>query len=662
MLLLTLLASLYGLMILVRKWLSLPYAQVPFVTIISLMSVLYVAGLFGLLWYVSWFVFLAGLVCFALSLYKSTLGIPSRTFFRRLISDHSLFPLTAFGVLFLFSWFVFRNAYITEWDEFSFWSIFTKIAVNYNAMIAGFNDINKADYPRITTLLQYYFLLFLRGGSFHEGTAIFAQTVIFLSALPVFLSLPSRSYNVFLLCLITFCFYSLVDVFTLPVFLLYADSVLGLCWGMSILLYLINRKQDRVVLIITSLCLFSMVQVKEMGLVFACCTIFIVMIDEGFFSTFRLPVVLKRLGVLTAVVLVSFASWSMFKSYNGVVGSSFSLDIGQIYDSLFDLRDYQRTTAENFLYSLIHIGNVAETQAVFDESHQDRFIGGFAHQFHFFEFSLGPSYWAIIFVIFMSLSYWLAGNTSKKIFASRSRCMTFTICLLASLATYTCLLLVVYMFVFFPYEGVRLASFGRYLGTAYLGLFLVLFYCVLGAEKKSLLVAFTVLIFCVTSGSSIKSVRNVFHKSDVQKYYDDLYEKIDPVIEEIKGKGGKPKILLIDQGTRGSFHARFIHRAFPLRFHPVMSVNTEEKDGWPPETWIGSADDFSLILQQCDYLIVWSDAEFLDLYGDSVRRSALKAVWMQDNDRFVRFSPERLPKTKSWKIDLRSRVRQRAGN
>lgn len=645
MLLLTLLASLYGFMILVRKWLSLPYAQAPFVAIISLMSVLYVAGLFELLWYVSWFVFLAGLVCFALSLYKNTLGIPSRTFFRRLISDHSLFPLTAFGVLFLFSWFVFRNAYITEWDEFSFWSIFTKIAVNDNAMIAGFNDINKADYPRITALLQYWFLLFLRGGSFHEGTAIFAQTVVFSSAVPVFLSLPSRKYNVFLLCLVTFCFYSLVDVFAQPVFSLYGDSVLGLCWGMSILLYLMNRKQGELCFYITSLCLFSMVQVKEMGLVFACCTIFIIMIDEGFFSTFRLPVVLKRLGVLTAVVLVSYASWSLFTSYNGVVGSSFSLDSGSIYDSLFDLQDYQRTTAENFLYSLIHVGNVAETQTVFDAQHQDRFIGSFAHHFHFFEFSLSPLWWAIIFVMFMSLSYWLAGNTPERIFASRSRFMTFMICLLASLWLYICLLLVVYMFVFSPYEGVRLASFGRYVGTAYLGLFLVLFYYVLGAEKKSLLVAFTVLIFLVTPYSSIKSILYAFHKSDVQKYYDDLYGKIDPVLEEIKRKGGEPKILLINQGGRGSFYFRFKHRAFPLRFENVFSVNTEKKDGWPPETWIGSADDFSLILQSCDYLIVWNDDEFWELYGDSVRRSALKAVWKLDNDRLVRFDPERLSET-----------------
>lgn len=76
-----------------------------------------------------------------------------------------------------------------------------------------------------------------------------------------------------------------------------------------------------------------------------------------------------------------------------------------------------------------------------------------------------------------------------------------------------------------------------------------------------------------------------------------------------------------------------------------FSVNTQEKDGWPPETWIGSADDFSLILQRCDYLIVWSDGEFWELYGDSVRRSALKGVWKLDNDRLVRFNPEQLPET-----------------
>ena len=637
MLLIVFLASLYGLMILVKKWLSLPYAQVPFVTILSLMSVLYVAGLFELLLQISWLVFLVGLVCFAMSLYKSTMGISRRTFFRRLIYDHSLFPLTAFSVLFLLSWFVFRNAYITVWDEFSFWGIFTKIATNYNSLIAGFNDINKADYPRITACLQYYFILFLKGGSFHEGTAIFAQTVIFWSAVPVFLSF--RKYNVFLLCLITFCFYSLADVFAMPVYSLYADSVLGLCWGMSLILYLINRKQDKIVLIITSLCLFSMVQVKEMGLVFAFFTIFIVMIDEGFFApNIRLPVMLKRLTVLTAVVLVSYASWGMFKSYNGVVASSFSLSSERIYDSLFDLQDYQRTTAENYLYSLIHI----KTQAVLDQQHQDRFIARFAHQFHFFEFSLSPLYWAIIFVIFMSLSYYLTGNPTEKIFDRRSRCVTFTICLLVSLAAYTCLMLFLYMFAFHQYEAVRLASFWRYLGTAYLGLFLVLFYCVLKTEKKSLLVAFIVTIVLFTPSSVLKPVFNLFHESDTRKYFDDLYRKIDPVIEEIKEKGGQPRILLINQFGNGSLYIKFRHRAFPLKFGRIFSVNTEDKDGWPPQTWIGSAEDFGLVLQRCDYLIVWNNSEFWDLYGDVVRRSTLKDIWILDNDRLVRFDPGRL--------------------
>ena len=45
------------------------------------------------------------------------------------------------------------------------------------------------------------------------------------------------------------------------------------------------------------------------------------------------------------------------------------------------------------------------------------------------------------------------------------------------------------------------------------------------------------------------------------------------------------------------------------------------------------------------FRIVWNDDEFWDLYGDSVRRFALKAVWKLDNDRLVRFDPERLSET-----------------
>ena len=609
--LLLFLASLYGLMILTKKWLSVPYFQIPFITVMSLMSVLYIAGLFGLLWYVSWLVFLAGLGCFVLSLYNEPW-----TFFCRLADNHSLLPLSIFGILYLISYFLFKNTYFSVWDEWGCWGIMTKIITTHDSLIAGYNHIPRMDYPQITTILQYYFILFLSGGEMNEGTTIFAQTIIFFSAVPVFLFF--RKYNILLLVLITCCFCCLFWLFVQPIPLIYNDSVLGLCWGMSVILYLINRKQAKVGLIITSICLFSMVQVKPIGLVFAFSTIFIVAIDEAFFFKVRLPVKLKRLCLLIAVVLVSYASWSAFKSYSGVTHSSFVFDLEWIYDSLADPKDYQKTTAENFLYSLIY-------------QHKDRYIekisvGRFAHPSAFLDFSLSPLGWAIIFAIFMFLCCFI-GNTSQKI--QRSRHITLTICLIVVLSMYTCLLLFFYMTIFQEYEAVRLASFNRYLGTVYVGIFLVLFFFLL--ENKGLLFAFIVLIFLFTPISDLKS--SVLDKGRWTKKF---YEKVDPVIEEIN-KDRESKILVIDQGGYGYIPNILRYRAFPA-LTGWLSVHPEGRDDWGIWQHHFSAERFGQILRgfDYDYLIVYNDTEFWEHYGDVVKQEKLKAVWALTNDKFAK--------------------------
>lgn len=602
--LLLFLASLYGLMILTKKWLSVPYFQIPFITVMSLMSVLYIAGLFGLLWYVSWLVFLAGLGCFVLSLYNEPW-----TFFRRLADNHSSLPLSIFGVLYLISYFLFKNTYFSIWDEWG-WGITTKIITTHDSLIAGYNHIDGMDYPQITAILQYYFISFLRGGEMNEGTTIFAQTIIFLSAVPVFLFF--RKYNILLLVLITCCFFCLFYLFVQPIPLIYNDSVLGLCWGMSVILYLINRKQAKVGLIITSICLFSMVQVKPIGLVFAFSTIFIVAIDEAFFFKVRLPVKLKRLCLLIAVVLVSYASWSAFKSYSGVTHSSFVFSLEWIYDSLADPKDYQKTTAENFLDSLIY-------------QHTHRwYIGRFAHPSAFLDFSLSPLGWAIIFAIFMFLCC-LIGNTSQKI--QRSRHITLTICLIVVLSMYTCLLLFLYMTTFSEYEAVRLASFNRYLGTVYVGIFLVLFFFLL--ENKGLLFAFIVLIFLFTPISDLKP-----SVLDRGRWTKNFYEKVDPVIEKIK-RDRESKILVIDQGGNGYIPNILHYRAFPARTG-WLSVHPEGRDDWGIWQHHFSAERFGQVLRGYDYLIVYNDTEFWKHYGDAVKQTKLKAVWALTNDKLAK--------------------------
>ena len=610
--LLLFLASLYGLMILVQKWLSISYTQIPFVTITSLVSVLYVAGLFGILWHVSHLVFLTGLGCLALHLYNAP-----RTFCRRLADRDSLLPLAAFGVLYFLSYFIWKDITFSVWDEF-WWGIFTKIITSHDSLIAGYNEITNKDYPRISAILQYYVILFLSCGDFDEGTAIFAQTIIFLFAVPVFFE---KKYNPLLLVAIACCFFCLFYLFVLPICLIYNDSMLGLCWGMSVILYLINRNRDKAMLIITSICLFFLVQVKPIGVVFACFTLFIVAIDEAFFSRVRLPAKAKKLGVLIAVVIVSWASWSAFKSYNGITHPSFTFSFEAIYDSLTDPQNYQKTTAENFLYSLIYTGG---------EQHKDGFIGSFAHPFAFSDFSLSPLRWALVFAIFMSMCC-LIGNTPRDVFQQRSRHIALTMSLVVVLSMYACLLLFLYMTTFSEYEAVRLASFGRYLGTAYLGIFLVLLFSV--QKNTRLLFVFIVLIFLFTPFSVLKS------SVSRHRHIEDFYEKADPVIEELK-RDSESKTLVIDQGGTRYIQTLFHYRAFPLNtsIHSWSSVHPERRDDWGMWQWTFSAKQFGRELREYDYLVVWNDTDFWEWYGDVVKRSQLKAVWALNEDRLAKIN------------------------
>ena len=204
------LASLYGLMIFVKDFLrmSVSYTQIPFITLTFLMSVLYLAGLFGLLLPVSWFVFLAGLAYLAKILYVSILysneGGSSHLNSNR---NRILFPLGSFGILFFLNWFIFRDSMFSQWDEWFTWGLFAKVLNEYDLLSTRlYDNIAHSHYPRMTSILQYYFILFLNNGKFHEGTAIFAQTVIISSAVPAFLYFRKDR----ILLLIFFNFYFLL--------------------------------------------------------------------------------------------------------------------------------------------------------------------------------------------------------------------------------------------------------------------------------------------------------------------------------------------------------------------------------------------------------------------------------------------------------------------
>lgn len=625
------LASLYGLMALVQERLSIPAPWAPFVTMVLLGSVLYVAALFGFLLWISWLVFIAGLVSAALFLRRHAQNVS----YKSLVNRRTWYPAATFGALFLAGRLVTDGAQITAWDEFSFWGIFPKILMHTNEMIEDFNTINKADYPRGTALLHYYFVLFLNGGgAFRDDLAIFAQVTLFSSAVPAFLFSRDRDFRrpvvtCFMLSLVVLVYYAIFGLFVNPAYSLLVDSAVALCWTMSIMLYMTN-KDTRNPMLAAGVTLFFMVQIKEIALFFALTAIFVIAVEHTLNSGPNLRRKARNIGFLIAVVTVSSVSWSLFLSFNGVVARAFTVDMG----SLSDLEAYQVATIENYWHSLIHAGDLPETQLL-DNEEAGRMIAGFARPI--FGVSLSPFYWTILFVAFMLL-FSLDRRLVAMCFGSKRMFYSFLSCLLLVAFGYVCLVLFLYLAAFSPYEAVRLASFGRYIGTQYLGLFLIALFLIAMMKDQLLLVFFVFVMLSFSDpGTSLKEIAMVDKKS-VYTYFADLYARIDPVIQKMMEEwpSERGRVLLINQGGRGSFLVKFKYRAFPLSFpYGGFSLLPERKEGWPPETQEVSPDELGAIIRdrKIDYLVVWNDGEFWESYGDVVRRSGLKGIWhLQDGE------------------------------
>ena len=418
------------------------------------------------------------------------------------------------------------------------------------------------------------------------------------------------------------------------------DTILGLCWGMSIIVYLSNRNRKES-LIIMGIVLFFLVQLKDTGLIFSCMTIFIITIDKIFFHTSKLQTKIKQICTLIAVVIFSWGSWSMYKYHNEIESlriSNFSWDaMVTIKQITSDPQEYQKSVISNWLRSMTYAGNIKNLRTNLHEAEND-FISGFGPTFNLSEFSLSPLYWIIIFAIFVFLLYSAHAGSTGYMYELRNVYLTAMVCLAILFVIYSCLILFLYLFYFSTWEGVRLASFGRYIGTAFIGMFLVLFYLIVKAGNKFLIIAFFIFIYLFTPATILEYISPKDQNDYI--WVNNIYKRIDPVLEEIKKENSQSRVLFINQGGNGKIYYITAYRSFPLNYLSLKkagggygySINTTKREDWEPWLWVALQEDFGKVLQKVDYLIVWNDTEFFEMYGNVIEDSQLKAIWKPASD------------------------------
>lgn len=406
----------------------------PLIIVSMIVSVIYVFGIIGHLslgYYMSLFL---GWALLIRSIYiKEFFEIKYKAF------DFLLFTVCAlpFVVYFLSTPSDFQ---FTKWDEFSFWAISVKYMLPLNALNNEDSGIGFTAYPPAQQLFQYFVLKSLE---WKEGYIILAQIFFVLSGL---LFTVGRIINnklaasisfVTSISLLYFFGYDLSNIYSDPLLAVYFSATIS--WALACN----DSKKD---LLVFSLLLFTLVIIKQVGLLLSLIALTIYIASKLNISNFVCS--FKRVAINTFLllmpVILSYGSWSFYvKSIGGSVKTG-NVDFIQTFSSPFLER--LGATIIKFHSDIMYKGYIQTSINITTASLMD------------------VIYVVAILLCSASLISWKENGASK---------LMVSLGLITGFAIYNLFLLYCYIFIFSEYEGRALASFLRYSSAYSLAVLLV---------------------------------------------------------------------------------------------------------------------------------------------------------------------------------------------
>ncbi len=683
------LISFFGLNFILNKKGNVSFSLTPFLTIVCIITTLYVFGIFGIPLIAAWALYLIGIGSFFYFIY---IKIQTNKITPTYLFQSSFFPLYFFAILFLANLFLYRELKLTELDEMAHWGIFTKIITSYHNLIDQYNIIAKADYPRISSLLHYYFILFLNKGTYNEGITIFAHTNFFISALCFFIFHKKQNLLFSILILITF--YLLFGIILhVSISHIYNDAPLALFWALSIILYLSNTKKH---FWIVGLVLFCIPQIKEIGILYCCFTLFIIGVNELFFKKELLLHKLKKIGILIGLVIISKLSWFLYIQYKGVDVNSFQLGNKVEYEQV----DIDKSK-ERYFKSLVHVGqykypgfwfendsNYNIKNFVFPSNQPSRIAkilktitGKESSLYHFLnnkveQLIIGPIYFILLIIIYLFFVYYYKTSyLETTIFPhGKKHFISFSVSLSFILISYVFIQFFLFLNTsFIPREIVILTSFERYFGSLIIGGILIVLYLISIIRKKRLFLILIVILFLFykmrpeietkikslsilpienSTNTQIqntnKSSKAIFStpcliyeelRSNLNIIYERTGENINNEIanmmDSIKKIDDKAIVYIINMEGTDYQKATFLYNSIPLRIiYAPYQITTEvtKENKFVHDRWgkaIISPESFKNRLEKCDYLIIRNDkCSLWEQYGEVIKETKLKGIFI----------------------------------
>jgi len=355
------------------------------------------------------------------------------------------------------------------WDELWLWGR----SVKHMYFVDGLNSVVHPNYAAPfsgyqpgTMLIQYFFSRF--SPKFVEYKSYIAMNMVYFCMIMPFIKDIFSKKELFikqlLILFVLFIVPFISRTYNFSFYgTLYVDNILGLLFGLSIIYYYYFRYEESLYGILSvSAAVMLLTSTKDTGFLLAFGVAAIIAIDLILFRRIKIVSYIKRWQSRAAkllriaflfspiisilFILLSWASHNQRIGINTVINtevSSLTLSDGfKIFTN--QLEPYQMTVRENF------------TRALFDS------------QFLPFNQSV-----VLFGVIFIGIVFIFAFFYKKQIYPRRV--ITASILLVVGLYAYQYFLLFSYMYVFWSWEAVRLASYSRYTYSYIQGM--VIFLC-----------------------------------------------------------------------------------------------------------------------------------------------------------------------------------------
>lgn len=578
---LLLIFSFAGYIVFITKRLNLAFVQTPFIFCCFISLFLYSFALLDQLSIGAYLACIIGLVLFFISIYKNSKGSIE---FKKFHPSNVLF-LIPFLLLYQS---ISNDFRFLGWDEFSFWASSQKFIFSTNGLYKEHSPIFFKSYPPAQQLFQYYFT---KMTLWSEKNVLYAQVIWVLSGLMLIAGTLIQRPWFAALAFLTSC--SFLYLFNFSFSTLYSDPLLGICFAASIALAIkYQRNLGSTVALLLSLSVLALI--KEIGVSLALVTLAVTFLSVMTSKTFQPNTsssnrIIKAFGITFGLglgLLVVVKSWSW---YLGTINA---------------LRKVTLPTLANFTEAPLK-ERLTQTLAEFFSRLSKS--GYLAHSEYSGISSPSILFYFVVMIVVSVLLIFLS-NRSERLKNSITMLILF-----GGAVAYSGVLLISFLVLFTEYEGVRLASFERYLSTYAIAWFLVCYALLINSLSKMKLkyaILTNVLLIVSFAYYVPKLFFHEIFKIESTGPVNSLRHSVDQFASLVKKHiASNEKVYFIAQNTNGLERAIFTYAMLPYTSSMEWCWSLGEKyfdgDVWTCNTSLES------VLKGYQYLALYAaDTQF----------------------------------------------------